>query len=128
MAGANRLDLRRPEYSDNDGIVFAEDCLDLDLSGVNLVIVSACASGSGQNIDWEGVSGLRRALLLAGARNLLVTLWPVEDEQSSRIVERLANCDLTHGVSSKLREIQLEMSGTDDPFSWAGYLIIGRHQ
>ena len=128
LAGANRLDLRRPEYSDNDGIVFAEDCLDLDLSGVNLVIVSACASGSGQNIDWEGVSGLRRALLLAGARNLLVTLWPVEDEQSSRIVERLANCDLTHGVSSKLREIQLEMSGTDDPFSWAGYLIIGRHQ
>lgn len=64
---------------DNDGILTAEDVAGLDLEGTWLVTLSACETGIGAVKSGEGVFGLRRAFMMAGAQNLLMTLWPVND-------------------------------------------------
>src|SRR5208282_2665070 len=70
---------------ENDGILTAEDVSTLDLQGTWLVTLPACDSGSGQARAGEGVMGLRRGFIQAGAQNLLMTLWPISDEVTVQI-------------------------------------------
>ncbi len=72
--------------SDDDGIVTAEEISCLNLQGTRLVVLSACDTGLGEAYTGEGVLGLRRAFAQAGAQNLLLTLWPVEDGATSRLI------------------------------------------
>jgi CHAT domain-containing protein len=78
----------RGEFPDpsNDGILTAEEVAGLDLDGTWLVTLSACETGVGQVQSGEGVFGLRRAFMMAGAQNLLMTLWPVSDETTPKIM------------------------------------------
>jgi CHAT domain-containing protein len=69
-----------------DGILTAEDVSTLDLKGTWLVTLSACDTGAGEARDGEGVMGLRRGFVEAGAQNLLITLWPISDEFTARII------------------------------------------
>jgi tetratricopeptide (TPR) repeat protein len=71
---------------DNDGILTAEDVSTLDLQGTWLVTLSACDTGSGEARAGEGVMGLRRGFIQAGAQNLLMTLWPISDEVTVQIM------------------------------------------
>jgi CHAT domain-containing protein/Tfp pilus assembly protein PilF len=71
---------------ENDGILTAEDVSTLDLQGTWLVTLSACDTGSGQVRAGEGVMGLRRGFIEAGAQNLLMTLWPISDEVTVQIM------------------------------------------
>jgi CHAT domain-containing protein len=61
---------------EEDGILTAEDVSTLDLKGTWLVTLAACDTGSGEARAGEGVMGLRRAFVEAGAQNLHMTLWP----------------------------------------------------
>ena len=72
--------------SDNDGIVTAEEVGGLTLKGTWLVVLSACETGTGQAKAGEGVMGLRRGFIQAGAQNLLMTLWPISDETTVQIM------------------------------------------
>jgi CHAT domain-containing protein len=72
--------------SDDDGILTAEEVTRLDLDGTWLVTLSACETGVGKVQSGEGVFGLRRAFMMAGAENLLMTLWPVSDEVTPKIM------------------------------------------
>jgi tetratricopeptide (TPR) repeat protein len=72
--------------TENDGIVTAEEVGGLELDGTWLVTLSACDTGGGQVKAGEGVMGLRRGFVQAGAKNLLVTLWPIGDETTIQIV------------------------------------------
>jgi tetratricopeptide (TPR) repeat protein len=65
---------------EDDGILTAEDVSTLHLQGTWLVTLSACDTGSGEARAGEGVLGLRRGFIQAGAQNLLMTLWPISDE------------------------------------------------
>jgi CHAT domain-containing protein len=69
-----------------DGIVTAEEVAALQLSGTWLVTLSACNTGAGQAAAGEGVLGLRRSFIQAGAQNLLMTLWPISDETTVQIM------------------------------------------
>ncbi len=71
---------------DNDGVLTAEEVGGLRLEGTWLVTLSACDTGKGQALAGEGVLGLRRGFIEAGAQNLLMTLWSVADEDGSRII------------------------------------------
>jgi tetratricopeptide (TPR) repeat protein len=71
---------------ENDGILTAEDVAALDLKGTWLVTLSACDTGEGEAKAGEGVLGLRRGFLQAGAQHLLMTLWPISDEKTVQIM------------------------------------------
>jgi CHAT domain-containing protein len=72
--------------TENDGIVTAEEAGGLKLDGTWLVVLSACETGSGEARAGEGVMGLRRGFIPAGAQNLLLTLWPISDETTVQIM------------------------------------------
>jgi tetratricopeptide (TPR) repeat protein len=71
---------------ENDGILTAEDVSALDLQGTWLVTLSACDTGSGESRAGEGVMGLRRGFIQAGAQNLLMTLWSISDDFTVQIM------------------------------------------
>ena len=91
LAGAERtLDAwARGEIppSDNDGIVTAEEVGGLKLQGAWLVTLSACDTGVGEARAGEGVMGLRRGFIQAGAQNLLMTLWAISDQTTVEIMK-----------------------------------------
>jgi tetratricopeptide (TPR) repeat protein len=76
---ANTNEPPRDEVIDveDNGIVTAEDVGTLDLTGTWLATLSACETGLGETRAGEGVMGLRRGFVEAGAQNLLMTLWPI---------------------------------------------------
>lgn len=70
---------------ENDGIVTAEDVSTLDLKRTWLVTLSACDTGLGEAKAGEGVLGLRCGFVEAGAQNLLMSLWPINDQFTAEI-------------------------------------------
>ena len=99
----------RGEFPDpsNDGILTAEEVAGLDLDGTWLVTLSACETGVGQVQSGEGVFGLRRAFMMAGAQNLLMTLWPVSDETTPKIMADFYKRALASGdAAGSLSDVQ----------------------
>lgn len=76
---------RFPE-GENDGWLFAAEAVQLDLGKTELVTLSACETGIGDLASGEGVIGLRRAFLAAGARHVLSTLWPISDDMTVELM------------------------------------------
>ena len=94
---------------ENDGILTAEDVSTLDLQGTWLVTLSACDTGSGQARAGEGVMGLRRGFIQAGAQNLLMTLWPISDEVTVQIMSDFYEAAHNTGNAPEaLAEVQRE--------------------
>jgi CHAT domain-containing protein len=73
--------------TENDGVVTAEEVGGLKLQGTWLVTLSACDTGSGEARAGEGVLGLRRGFIEAGAQNLLMTLWTISDATTVKIMK-----------------------------------------
>ena len=79
-AGANLAD------TPNRGVLTAEAIVDLDLSKLNLAVLSACDTGLGDVAGGEGVYGLVRAFHVAGTRNVMASLWQVPDEATAALM------------------------------------------
>jgi CHAT domain-containing protein len=75
------------EDSGDDGYLTALEVAQLNWKGTELVVISACESGTGETRAGEGVYGLRRAIAVAGARSSLLGLWKVSDEATAAIME-----------------------------------------
>lgn len=73
--------------TENDGILMAQEVGTMDLKDTWLVVLSACDTGIGEVRNGEGVLGLRRGFVQAGAQNLLMTLWPISDKWSVDIMK-----------------------------------------
>ncbi len=89
LAGANTFLRERRSVSDEmeDGLLTAEDVAGIDLLNTELVFLSACETGLGDVQVGEGVFGLRRAFVIAGARTLIMTLWKVSDLATAILVD-----------------------------------------
>ena len=71
----------------SDGMLMADEVMDMDLSRTLLVTLSACETGLGASVSGEGAVGVQRAFLLAGARHVLATLWPIADAETVEFME-----------------------------------------
>jgi CHAT domain-containing protein len=126
LAGANR----ELAGTGTDGLLFALEAEGLNLDGTELVVLSACDTAQG-NLDYsEGVFGLARALRTAGARNVLVTLWKLNDGEAHEFMVDFYKNWLTQDRSDPakaLRDTQLSWMKQDihrDPSAWAPYILI----
>jgi len=66
----------------NDGLLMADEVMDMDFSRTLLVTLSGCETGVGVSVRGEGSVGIQRAFLIAGARHVLATLWPIQDVET----------------------------------------------
>jgi len=124
FAGANR---QQPQGRD-DGIFTAVEMAASDLSGVELMVLSACETGLGVSTGGEGYIGLLRAAQLAGARTVVASLWKVNDEATRELMGRFYE-NLWSGRLPKLealRQVQLEMIARKaPPKHWAAWVLSG---
>ena len=91
----------------DDGIVTAAEAGILKLEGTELVVLSACETGAGEAKSGEGVLGLRRGFIQAGAKNLLMTLWCVADEATAQLMaEFYERFHATKNAPQALAEVQ----------------------
>jgi CHAT domain-containing protein len=112
-----------------DGFLRLDDIYRLHLPA-DLVVLSACRTALGQEIRGEGLVGLTRGFFSAGARQVLVSLWPVEDRATAELMRRFYRELLGRGrpPAAALREAQIAMwrdAGWRPPCYWAGFVLQG---
>jgi CHAT domain-containing protein/Tfp pilus assembly protein PilF len=113
----------------NDGILTALEASTLNLRGTRVVTLSACETGVGEVKNGEGVYGLRRALFLAGAETLVMSLWPVSDRVTRQIMTTYyTGLKNRLGRGDALRQAQLATlrnPASSHPFYWAAFIQSG---
>ncbi|PSL42999.1 tetratricopeptide repeat protein [Saccharothrix carnea] len=128
LAGANTW-LRRghlPEPAE-DGLLTAADLATMDLSGTELVVLSACDTGRGLIAVGQGVYGLRRSVGIAGARTLVMSLWQVPDRETQELMEDFYG-RLKRGEprGSAFRAARLALRARrPDPYYWGAFVCQG---
>jgi CHAT domain-containing protein len=115
LAGANRP----PAPDQDDGILTALEVAELDLSHVELVTLSACETGLGKSAGGEGLLGLQRAFQVAGARNVVASLWKVDDAATQALMSEFYKNLWQKKLSplESLRQAQLMMIAHYQPTS-----------
>jgi len=125
LAGANA----RHSGATDDGILTAAEAAQLDLLGTQLVVLSACETGLGTVQTGEGVYGLRRALVLAGAQTQIVSLWKVADTAAQELMvdyyQRLLKGEGRSGALRAAQEAMMVNPARQHPCYWAAFILIG---
>lgn len=111
------------------GFLSAAEIAQLRLPGT-LVVLSACESGVGKQLEGEGMLSLMRAFLEAGADGVVATLWPVSDHRTAVLMEAFYRGYLRDGLpaAEALRQAQLTLANDPDyadPYGWAGFFYQG---
>lgn len=113
--------------SSEDGYLRVNEIFNLKL-GADLLVLSACETGRGKDVRGEGLVGLTRAFLYAGARSLVVSLWPVQDTTTPELMVGFYS-HLAPGQSKAqaLRQAKLQMieEGRGHPYYWAPFVLAG---
>jgi CHAT domain-containing protein len=132
LAGADRAD--EFDRDENEGLLTAEEVTTLDLRGVDLVVLSACQTGVAGTVAREGRLGLTRAFHLAGARAVIASLWPVDDDATATWMERfyaaraagVVSAGEAVGRASREMIAARRAAGLDThPFTWAAFTPSG---
>jgi CHAT domain-containing protein len=131
FAGANRV----PDHGRDDGLLTAEEISLLDLSNVELVVLSACETALGKAEAGEGMLGLRRTFRQSGARTVISSLWSVKDRSTNLLMQSFYERLWLRGQGTleALRGAQLEMlkrnrienEGDGLPSTWGAFLLDG---
>jgi len=111
------------------GFLKLQDLYDLDLPA-ELVVLSACNTALGEDLRGEGLVGFVRALMYAGAKRVVASLWKVDDEATTELMSRFYRHMFQGQLSpaAALRQAQIEMWQHDDwssPFYWAAFTLQG---
>lgn len=134
------VDEQRPDFSGlvlaqnptakEDGFLQASEILNMEIDA-ELAVLSACETGLGKMVRGEGLVGLTRAFMYAGVPSIVVSLWRVADESTSRLMERFysAMVEGEMDAADALRHAKLDMIRTEThghPFHWAPFIMIGK--
>jgi CHAT domain-containing protein len=114
-----------------DGYLRIGDIYKLTLAA-DLVVLSSCDSALGKDMQSEGIIGLPRAFLYAGAKSVIASLWKVNDEATARMMSALyARIKNGESPGSALRNAQLEMARDErwrKPYYWAAFAVQGDYR
>ena len=112
----------------NDGMLTAYEAMNMDLEKTDLVVLSACETGLGLIGNGEGVYGLQRAFIVAGAQNVIISYVKVDDEATEKMMDKFyERYTMTRNVKSALREAQLALREEyDNPYIWGAFMLIGK--
>lgn len=117
------------ETGAEDGNLFAGEIYNLQLNA-DLVTLSACQTGLGKISKGEGVIGLSRALIYAGAKNIIVSFWSVADESTAQLMtnfykQLLENPSANYSRDLRKAKLQLLNGQYSAPYYWAPFILIG---
>ena len=110
----------------SDGIFTSQEASALNLAGTSLVVLSACQSGLGAVQNGEGVYGLQRGLTIAGANNLIISLWPISDEVTAEWMKALYQ-KIAEGkaINKAFQETMNEVRGNyPHPYYWGPFVML----
>ncbi|NET90722.1 MAG: tetratricopeptide repeat protein [Kamptonema sp. SIO1D9] len=115
-----------------NGFLRLHDIFNLNLPA-ELVVLSACQTGLGEEVQGEGLVGLTRGFMYAGAKRVVVSLWSVNDVATSELMGLFYQKMLSENLTpvQALREAQLEMLKSQNwqaPYYWAAFTIQGEWQ
>jgi CHAT domain-containing protein len=133
VSGSNRHGEGTEEIGIDDGILTATELASVDLSGCDWLVLSACETALGEVEQGEGVFGLRRAAQLAGARTVIMSVFPVPDKETRELMtvlyrERLAGRSTVESLQQAMRAMMAraeEKSGSRHPVYWGGFVAAG---
>lgn len=131
LAGARQGHLAKS--TDDDGLLTAQEVRLLDLDGTELVTLPACDSGQGFISNGQGVYGLRRAFLIAGAETVVSSLWRIDDDATGALMQRyyaklldpFKPGDRLGSMIESMQELRAAPKWSH-PYYWAPFLVIGR--
>jgi CHAT domain-containing protein/tetratricopeptide (TPR) repeat protein len=135
FAGANRVETGgAPIAGIEDGVLTAYQVSQLNLQGTELVVLSACETGLGEQSNSEGVFGLRRGLQEAGADAVMMSMWSVPDRETQELMalfyaKWLSGLDKPEALRQaqlKEREVVRQRYNKDFPFYWGAFVLISR--
>jgi CHAT domain-containing protein/tetratricopeptide (TPR) repeat protein len=114
-------------YNMENGILTAYEAMNLNLDNTDLVVLSACETGLGDMEAGEGVYGLQRAFLVAGAKVLIMSMFKVDDEATQKLMLKFYQKWLnTNNMRQSLIEAKKELREEfPDPYYWAAFMMIG---
>ena len=122
----------RPNAQQNEGILYQSEIYNLKFNA-DLVVLSACETGLGKILEGEGVIGLTRALLYAGTKNIMVSLWQVSDVSTKDLMinfyKNLLNNKKQDKYAKHLSEAKRKMIKNEKfahPFFWSPFILIGQ--
>jgi CHAT domain-containing protein len=131
LAGANHA-IQITNALAEDGLLTGLEASLLNLQGTELVILSACDSGTGEVKIGEGVMSLRRAFLIAGAQSVLASHWDISDKATMQLMtEFMRRWQAGESRAAAWREAQLSLLHSKEfsnPYFWAAFTLTGQWQ
>jgi CHAT domain-containing protein len=127
LTGANKTLKGDSTKTTENGILTAYEASLLKLQGTELVVLSACETGKGEIRNGEGVYGLRKSFVDAGAKNIIMSLWKVDDKVTQEFMTTFYS-NWTSGVTIREAFNKTQMSIQkvySAPFYWGAFILVG---